>query len=359
MSIYIVFGLLIFAILAYFLLKKKPNSELDNMFYSTQSESKERVRKLNLDKHSEDVSYILDTNKLSFPIIQKETEHLEYKADPEREFIINLIPTGSELFKKSDFNKIFDYDWKTKYSSTIFGFSPEENRWTYANAGGSPEIYSKLQVAIDILEVFNEESPNFDSQKLRRYVVELEKRIKKYPTKLKIEQLETIEISVSKAKKLVQIYQEFNQYAIIVLEAENQFNGIEMWDVLQSLGLQWGNGDLFYWYNEHRYGHDQHFTVWTRTDPGYFLPEAVKDGRMNPQNLIFGFSIPRSADPKNIYEIMLNSVKYCQKRLGGQILDMNGQPLNEEKEKQELLKFLQRMEQKDLKAGSDKALRMF
>ena len=80
---------------------------------------------------------------------------------------------------------------------------------------------------------------------------------------------------------------------------------------------------------------------------------------MNPQNLVFGFSMPRSADPKNIFEIMLNSVKYCQKRLGGQILDRNMKPFNEEKEIQELSEFIKRMEQKGLKAGSDRALRMF
>jgi cell division protein ZipA len=56
---------------------------------------------------------------------------------------------------------------------------------------------------------------------------------------------------------------------------------------------------------------------------------------------------------------MLNSVKYCQKRLGGQILDQNMKPFNDEKERQQLLEFLKRMKQKDLKAGSDKALRMF
>jgi cell division protein ZipA len=80
---------------------------------------------------------------------------------------------------------------------------------------------------------------------------------------------------------------------------------------------------------------------------------------MNPENMVFGFSIPRSADPKNIFEIMLNAVKYCQRRLGGQILDGKMQPSQEERERRELLEFLMRMEQKGLIAGSDNALRMF
>jgi cell division protein ZipA len=254
---------------------------------------------------------------------------------------------------------MFDYDWRSKYSSTIYGFSNEENRWTYANAGGTPDIYSKLQVAVDVQEVFNEENPTYEPQQLKRYIDELEKRIKKYPTKLSIELTETIESAISRGKKLVQLNQEFNVDAVIVLQADKQFKGLEMWDALQSLGLKWGDGDLFHWGNDKDYGHDQHFSVWTTTEPGYFFPEEIKDGNMNPQNLVFGFSIPRSADPKNIFEIMLNSVKYCQKRLGGQILDRNMKPLDEEKEKLELSEFLKRMEQKGLKAGSNKALRMF
>lgn len=356
---YIIWGMLALSVIAYFIFRQKPKSDLDNYFISTQTQSNDRVKNLNLDNPSEDASYILDTNKLSFPDIVRERENVEYKADTEREWVINLISRDGTLFKKEDFNKMFDYDWRSKYSSTIYGFSNEENKWTYANAGGTPDIYSKLQVAVDVQEVFNEEDPTYEPQKLKRYIDELEKRIKNYPTKLSIEQTETVESAISKAKKLVQLNQEFNVDAVIVLQADKKFKGMEMWDALQSIGLKWGDGDLFHWGNDKDYGHDQHFSVWTTTEPGYFFPEEIKNGNMNPQNLVFGFSIPRSADPKNIFEIMLNSVKYCQERLGGQILDRNMKPFNEEKERQELSDFLKRMEQKGLKAGSDKALRMF
>jgi cell division protein ZipA len=359
MTTYIILGLLVLAVIAYFFFRQTSKSEMDNYFISTQSQSKDRVKNLNLDKPSEDASYILDTNKLSFPDIVGESENVEYKADPEREWVINLISKDGTLFKKEDFNKIFDYNWRSKYSSTIYGFSDEENGWTYANSGDSPDVFSKLQVAVGIQDAFNEENPKYEPQKLKRYIDELEKRIKKYPTKLSIEQTETVESAISKAKKLVQLNRDFNFDAVIVLQADKQFKGLEMWDALQSVGLKWGDGDLFHWGNDKDYGHDQHFSVWTATEPGYFFPEQIKNGNMNPQNLVFGFSIPRSADPKNIFEIMLNSVKYCQKRMGGQILDRNMRPFNEEKERQELSDFLKRMEKKGLKAGSDKALRMF
>jgi cell division protein ZipA len=148
MTTYIILGIMALSIIAYFVFRQKPKSELDNYFISTQSQSNDRVKNLNLDKPSEDASYILDTRKLSFPDIVRETENVEYKADPEREWIINLISTDGTSFKKKDLDKMFDYDWRSNYQSTIYGFSPEENGWTYANAGDSPEIFSKLQVAV-------------------------------------------------------------------------------------------------------------------------------------------------------------------------------------------------------------------
>ena len=359
MTIYILPGLILLGLVTYFIFRPKPKSDLDNYFISTQSQSNERIKELHLDKASEDALYILDTSKLSFPNIVRETKNVEYKADPDREWIIDLVPANGDNFKKEDFSKMFDYDWRTKFESTIYGFSVEEKRWTYAEAGGTPEIYSKLQVAIDIQDVFNEEVPNYDSRKLGRYLTELEQRIKKYPTKLRLEPQESIESAILKAKELVGFYQEFNGDAIIVLQTNNHFKGAGMWDALQSIGLNWGDGDLFHWNNDKDYGHDQHFSVWTTTEPGYFLPEDIKGGTMNPQDLVFGFSIPRSADPENIFNAMINAVKYCQKRLGGHILDKHMSPFNEEKERKSLLELVKKMEARGIKAGSDKALRMF
>ena len=133
------------------------------------------------------------------------------------------------------------------------------------------------------------------------------------------------ESAIKKAKEKVRLNKLFDKDILIGLQSENIYNGKEVWDVLQSLGLKWGDGDLFHWNNSSDYASDQHFSVWTSTEPGYFLPEQVKKGKMNPTNLVFGFSIPRSADPMNVYRIMVNSIKYCQKRLGGQLINKNGE----------------------------------
>lgn len=152
---------------------------------------------------------------------------------------------------------------------------------------------------------------------------------------------------------------EFAQDAIIILEGDKPMKGALMWDVLQSLGLKWGDGDLFHWNNEHEFGEQQFFSVWTSTQPGYFLPESVKSGEMNPKDLIFGFSIPRSADPEKVLEVMIDAVKYCQKRLGGKILDKNLQPFNETEEKKAMQLLVGQMKSKGLAPGSNKVLKIY
>jgi len=349
----------VIGIAAYFIFRPKNKSAIDRFYISTQGQSDERVKSLNLDKPSEDASYILDTSKLTFPKTKRETENVDYKADPETDWIINLVQVNGQTFDKKDLEKLFDKDWNTNFPSTIFGFSPVDKRWTYVFAGGVPDIYNKIQIAINVKGVYNEENPNYDPKKLDRYVIQLESIIKKYPTKLKIEQIETISKAIGKAKNLVELYNEFNKDAIIILKSGKPFNGALAWDALLSVGLRWGDGDLFHWTNNQDYGHDQHFSVWTTTDPGYFLPENIQSGQMNPTDLIFGFSIPRSADPKNVYTAMLNSVKYCQKRLGGTILNKDEQPFQEQTETKYLLDLIDKMKAKGIEPGSDKALKNY
>lgn len=353
-----IIGILILGGFIYHFLKPNNPSNNDEMFISTQSQSTDRVKNLNLDQPSEDVSYILSKEKLSLPQRRLE-EREEYKANPEREWVIDLIQVNGGNFKKEDLNKTFDYEWRSNFQSTLFGFSPQENHWTYANAGGPPDTFSKLQVAIDVQRVYSDDQ-NYRPETLQRYLTELETRIKKYPTPLKIEAKEGIDEAILKAKNLVSLHEAFDFDTIIILQSKKRFKGIEIWDVLQSVGLEWGDMDLFHWNNyESDYGHDHHFSVWTSTNPGYFFPEEIKNGNFNPENLVFGFSVPRSADPVNVQKVMIEAIEYCQKRLGGEILDKNGNPFDKEQEMVHMIEFVDKMKQKGLIPDSENALMMF
>lgn len=360
MTVFIItIGLSLVGLIVYLMYRPKAHSILKDYFVSTQGQSNARVKSLNLDKASEDASYILDTNALSFPTHEGMSLPTVYEADPQREWIVNVDRTDGGVFKKEDVARLFDLEWRHEYPSTIYGFSLPENRWVYADAGDAKAPYSKLQVAINVQDVYSEEFPYFDPQNLIRFVTELEMRAVNNPYKLKIVETETVDEAIVKAKQLVQLYREYNKSAIIVLQSDRQFSGLEAWDALQSVGLRWGDGDLFHWNNNSQIGGDRHFTVWTTTDPGYFLPEEVVAGNMNPRNIVFGFSIPQSLDPKGVYDVMLRAARYCQKRLGGQILDNSGQQLDIAEQQQEIVELVDKMKGKGIVPGSYRARVMF
>ncbi|MFC0518929.1 cell division protein ZipA C-terminal FtsZ-binding domain-containing protein [Mucilaginibacter angelicae] len=333
----------------------------DGYFISTQSQTDQRVKDLGMDKPSENASYILDKSKLTIPQSDHHIDNRsEFKADPESEWIINItLSDGAPLFEKSKLNEIFDLDWRKNFAAAdIYGFAPEKNRWTYATAGKGPGKYTKLQVGVSLLQVFDPEKPVFDSALLDKYLAKIQEKLKAYAAQ--ITPAEPVTDALAKAKLLVELKQQFEVDEVLILKADKTFKGMDVWDVLQCTGLKWGDGDLFHWENQKsEYGDESLFSVGTNTNPGYFLPENIKEGNMNPTDLVFYYSVPRSAAPVNIFDAMLNAIKYCQKRLGGKILNANGSPFNEADERNRLKALVNSMKQKGINPGSVKALTIF
>jgi cell division protein ZipA len=351
LAIVVVFGLMGYAYLRLIVAPKKEllaNSSKD-YYISTTTESDQKLKDMGMYVPSEDVSYILDTNKLSYPKL-KRTES-EYKPDTATTWVIDLRGT----FNKKDLNELFDEEWTLNFPSDIYGHA---TKWTYIFAADSPEKYDEIKVAVNLRDIFNMESADYKVT-LDKYLTELNSRIAKYAGKVTLTKKESIAQAMVKGQKIASLNQQFDQAAIIILKSDSIFDGLKAWDVLRSIGLQWGDGDEFHWNNHYAYGSDLFFSVWTTTEPGYFLPERVKAGQMNPGDLVFGFSIPRSADPEHVFNVMTEAVKYAQKRLGGTIIDKNHQPFNEEQERKTLITLVNNMKAKGVIAGSEDALMLF
>lgn len=359
-----IIGLVIIALIAcyYFYSSQKSKNKLvynvggADYSISTESQSNDRVKNLEMDKPSENASYILDINALSFPKDKKRNPAKNFTPDSELDYIIDLEPTGDISLDSGYLSRLFDLNWRQKYSSTIYGHSIKDNRWTFAISSESPATFDKIQVAVNLLNAFGIDK-NYDAQKLNRYYDELLKRIAN--KKIKVTKKESVTAAIDKAKSLVDIHALFDKEANIVLKSNSTFDGLKAWDVLLCVGLKWGDGDLFHWNNKSDYGSDDFFGVMTSTEPTYFLPEDIKAGKMNPADLVFGFSIPRSADPIGVYKAMVKSVQYCQKKLGGVILNQSGQALDENIELERLTKLVEAMKAKGIEPGSDHALRIF
>ncbi|WP_152596277.1 hypothetical protein [Algibacter lectus] len=129
---YIIIGIIIIGLLFFIVNGKKTKSDQDDFFISTASQSSVRIEKLGLNEATEDVSHILDESQLQIPEIKNKEKRIEYKPDSNREWIIDLVIPNGTIIKQEKLYELFDLEWRKNFTSTIFGHSPEDNRWTYA-----------------------------------------------------------------------------------------------------------------------------------------------------------------------------------------------------------------------------------
>jgi cell division protein ZipA len=100
-------------------------------------------------------------------------------------------------------------------------------------------------------------------------------------------------------------------------------------------------------------------SVWTSSEPGYFLPEEIAVGNVQTSDLIFGFSIPRSIAPEEVFTVMCNITDYAQKRLGGRLIGSDGKNFEKEKELLRIDVVLKNLEKESIQNGTGDALYLF
>ncbi|MBI3221104.1 MAG: hypothetical protein HYZ44_16455 [Bacteroidetes bacterium] len=335
---------------------KKKESEKKIVFVPS-SVSDARVSNLNL-KQAPDIELgILDSKKIKFPSKLKGTGDDNYRSNPQLEWIIDIVPPQGFYFKKDQFLMVFDYEWRKIVESEFYAYFPSTKRWSFAISADSQEYFDSLELAVNLAPVLEEKEITVEV--LKSYLAELNKRLAFFDAKMTVTPRESPESAVKRSKSLRQLQNDLNLEIIIVLQADSKFNSKDFWNTLVDLGLKWGDGDLFHWLNdEHEIGGDNFFSVWTSTDPGYFLPEDIAAEQMQPKDIIFGFSVPRSADPVAVYEIMLQAVGYCQTKLGGKIVDENGLPFDKERYKKQIDELIKKMSENGFSQGQGAILRL-
>lgn len=223
----------------------------------------------------------------------------------------------------------------------------------------SPKSFTKLAFGWELFKSYDEKY-RITSSDMRRFQSATQQQAAKLgkPT-LKVNR--TPQEAEARSGAIRMAVEQCNRDVVIVLRSARQkpYDGREVWDVMMSLGLRWGDGDLFHWLNEADFGHDMFFSVETSTPPGYFLPEQIVAGKTRPHDLVFGFSIPRSADPHAILDSMLRAVHYAKQRLGGEILDRYGKPLDESQLRQETRSIVDQLKSVGFEPGATATLRVF
>ena len=163
------------------------------------------------------------------------------------------------------------------------------------------------------------------------------------------------------AEEVPKQFQDASRTLLIVVQApdDRDFDGRDIWDVMLSLGLEWGDMDLFHWNNPKDVGDDRLFSVWTTTDPGYFLPEVIAAGELTTTDLVFEMSIPRCPAAEPVFESMLKAAAYAQERLGGILVDRKRQPFDQAAARAELQEGIACLRRLGIEPGSDRALKLF
>jgi hypothetical protein len=132
-----------------------------------------------------------------------------------------------------------------------------------------------------------------------------------------------------------------------------------VWRAAYSLGMTWGNLDLFHWHDPAQ--HTPLFTLSALGDEGYFLPERVLEGGSIP-GLSLSFDLPTCPVPLAVYDHLAIALLYLRDKLGGKAQTATGQELDGEglEESRGGLEFLVReMETAGIAPGSPDAARLF
>lgn len=324
----IIIAALVLIVLAIVFLVNKRGEPNDEVYFAPSSFGDSRVSNLNLKQKPDRDLRILDTAKIEFPEELKSEKKDEYRGVYELQWIVDIVPPEDFLFNKEEFLKVFDYEWRTTFASEFYAHFPSAKKWSFAISGGSPEQFDSLELAVDLASRFRDEG-DLTAERLQAYLDELDRRLDSFKVNMDVVPRESLESAVKRSKALRAIQEGLDHDFVVVLKADSKFRSKDVWNTLVDMGLEWGDGDVFHWQNrESEIGGDNFFSVWTTTKPGYFLPEDVAKGKMKPGDLVFGFSIPRSADPIGVYEILMEGVEHCQSELGGMLLDGDGEPFN-------------------------------
>lgn len=304
---------------------------------------------------SENVAHLLVTPELASS---------EYDFNAPRDFLpdsnVDWVVTieFSETHDRPVIEAALGTDWQTKHGApTIFGFAPETGHWTYVFAADAPQSFDKLKLAWSMWDGINDRPKAITANELNRYRDAAESQLKSvggFEVRTETSAEESLE-------SLSEVVAKCNQDVTLRLCAPSgqQFSGRDVWDVMLCLGLDYGDGDLFHWINNSGVGDDHFFTVQTTTPPGYFVPQRMASGDGDVDDLMFNFSIPRSAGPAAVFDSMTDAVEYAQRRLGGEIVMGSGEPFDESAERERVNSVVKELSRAGFVPGDSSTCRVF
>ena len=229
---------------------------------SSSVESEKRAEQVLSLTGSEDVSSMLIL-RVDQP--DATDENKEYFADELFDWIITLEPEKGTYFSRNLIQEHFSNEWRSKNNYPILYAIPcKLEKWTFFQSSESNDTsLLKLALAWKLYESLKDPPTIYTEEQLSQ----IEESVKSNSKNLKVSSISynysTVE-AASMSRKLADFILTNNYFSSIVLQSDSIIDGKEIWDIMMSVGLKWGDMDLFHWNNPNiDYGDDQLFSVWT------------------------------------------------------------------------------------------------
>lgn len=303
-------------------------------------------------KGSEDVSNLLEIDKPSYEL-KRINDVVIRKPDEKVYWIIDIDFHG---FTKNDEEIIDVFPYTVKY-----GLIAGLNEWTSIGRGKEVLSYSKIAICKTIFNNVDYEIKETEDS-LNEYlqmITELANKLGPVTVKPRI----SVQNALKKAQNIYDFYlseSEYDHDIVVVLDSQRKhFSGDKVWDVMSSLGIEWGDMDIFHLKNHNFDGDQDLFSVWSSSGYGCFFPEDIENRNVKVKDLIFGFTISRTYYPSDVFKAMMKAVEYAQKRLGGVILDNAGKRLEKNDISNKIEEAELRFERAGFKTGDHMSLYLF
>jgi cell division protein ZipA len=328
----------------------------EEIYLAPSSESRPRADAVLPRGPSEDARHVLGT--VAVPRDNDDPD-VDFVPNDVVAWVVHVTFEGDPPLPSAFVMKGIQRELKPYYDGlSIHGYDPAQRRWTYVTPQ-EPAAVTKLQLAW-LYEPIDEDEPLATLGAFRDRLRRVTSAVSPLGN-ASVTAPVSPEEAVKRAEVLRDVHRRLDRPASLLLAAPDgrRFEGRKVWDVLSSLGLEWGDMDCFHWKNEGGIGDDAFFSVSTSTSPGYFLPEDVIAGRVHVEDLIFQFSIPRTHHPVAVFDAMTRAAAYAQKRLGGTLYDEDGDPAKLDAVRASVDRAARELTAAGFVPGSDSALRLF
>jgi len=327
----------------------------DQLYIAPAGASQSRTRVL--PGPSENVSHLLKPIDGGPPRQPK----AEYLPVDEVEWVIEVTWKNESPRNARDVAKLFrNTPWNTLGTKTEFGKNFATGRWTYLVSGNGPTDVKALRIAWPYFADWDSAAPEPTPDLFTKRLEAVRSAVAGWEGVVVKSEI-PVPAAAARAVDLRALHQRFSSEIVLRIKAPflRKYDGRSIWDVLLCLGLEWGDMDCFHWRNDSGVGADHHFSVWTSTPPGYFLPEQIAAKKLKAADLIFGFSIPRSINPAAVLDRMYAAAKYSQSRLGGRMVDASDEAFDLNASIEKIRIAANELTSRGFPPGSPAAMRFF